>query len=292
MFYMKNIGRVRKEMGEYFPGTLRQRMKELRELHDYSQEEVGERLGIDQGSYGKMETGKTKTVNSSVLIGLANLYDVSTDYLLGISDVPQRTYYDLKALGLSVEAAASLLTKNANQEVVDALLRNENFLEATRRMATYFSEIAVIAFATGNSLYDFSYDLATEFINRGRIPKNSETDALRARIKAKRAKAEPMELNDIRKYFMDAVDEIKKETGSEVREYAKGKFTSDILAAVRAEIERRGDPLALPFEQRKRNVIESVKAGLRKNPDVYDEYGERLDEAVEVIMPALFDLWK
>ena len=273
-------------------GTLQQRMRELREARDYSQAKVAGILGIDKASYGRMENGTTRTVNSDVLTGLANLYDVSADYLLGISDVPQKTYYDLKALGLSVEAAASLLTKNANQEVVDALLRNENFLEATRLLATYFSEIAVIAFATGNSLYDFSYDLATEFINRGRIPKNSETDALRARIKAKRAKAEPMELNNIRKYFMDAVDEIKKETGSEVREYAKGKFTSDILAAVRAEIERRGDPLALPFEQRKRNVIESVKAGLRKNPEVYDEYGERLDEAVEVIMPALFDLWK
>lgn len=273
-------------------GTLQQRMRELREARDYSQAKVAGILGIDKASYGRMENGTTRTVNSDVLTGLANLYDVSSDYLLGISDVPQKTYYDLKALGLSVEAAASLLTKNANQEVVDALLRNENFLEATRLMATYFSEIAVIAFATGNSLYDFSYDLATEFINRGRIPKNSETDALRARIKSKRAKAEPMELNNIRKYFMSAVDEIKKETGSEVREYAKGKFTSEILAAVRAEIERRGDPLALPFEQRKRNVIESVKAGLRKNPDVYDEYGERLDEAVEVIMPALFDLWK
>jgi transcriptional regulator with XRE-family HTH domain len=279
-------------MGEYLQGTLQQRMRELREARDYSQAKVAGILGIDKASYGRMENGTTRTVNSDVLTGLANLYDVSADYLLGISDVPQKTYYDLKALGLSVEAAASLLTKNANQEVVDALLRNENFLEATRLMATYFSEIAVIAFATGNSLYDFSYDLATEFINRGRIPKNSETDALRARIKSKRAKAEPMELNNIRKYFMDAVDEIKKETGSEVREYAKGKFTSEILAAVRAEIERRGDPLALPFEQRKRNVIESVKAGLRKNPDMYDEYGERLDEAVEVIMPALFDLWK
>ena len=273
-------------------GTLQQRMRELREARDYSQAKVAGILGIDKASYGRMENGTTRTVNSDVLTGLANLYDVSADYLLGISDVPQKTYYDLKALGLSVEAAASLLTKNANQEVVDALLRNENFLEATRLMATYFSEIAVIAFATGNSLYDFSYDLATEFINRGRIPRNSETDALRARIKSKRAKAEPMELNNIRKYFMAAVDEIKKETGSEVREYAKGKFTSEILAAVRAEIERRGDPLALPFEQRNRNVIESVKAGLRKNPEVYDEYGERLDEAVEVIMPALFDLWK
>ena len=273
-------------------GTLQQRMRELREARDYSQAKVAGILGIDKASYGRMENGTTRTVNSDVLTGLTNLYDVSADYLLGISDVPQKTYYDLKALGLSVEAAASLLTKNANQEVVDALLRNENFLEATRLMATYFSEIAVIAFATGNSLYDFSYDLATEFINRGRIPKNGETNALRAEIKSKRAKAEGVELNNIRKYFMDAVDEIKKETGSEVREYAKGKFTSEILAAVRAEIERRGDPLALPFEQRKRNVIESVKAGLRENPDVYDEYGEKLDEAVEVIMPALFDLWK
>lgn len=273
-------------------GTLQQRMRELREARDYSQAKVAGILGIDKASYGRMENGTTRTVNSDVLTGLANLYDVSSDYLLGISDVPQKTYYDLKALGLSVEAAGSLLTKNANQEVVDALLRNENFLEATRLMATYFSEIAVISFATGNSVYDFSYDLATEFINRGRIPKNGETNALRAQIKAKRAKAEPMELNNIRKYFMAAVDDIRKETGSEVREYAKGKFTSEILDAVRAEIERRGDPLALPFEQRKRNVIESVKAGLRENPDVYDEYGEKLDEAVEVIMPALFDLWK
>ncbi|MBE5861957.1 MAG: helix-turn-helix transcriptional regulator [Lachnospiraceae bacterium] len=279
-------------MGEYLQGTLQQRMRELREARDYSQAKVAGILGIDKASYGRMENGTTRTVNSDVLTGLANLYEVSSDYLLGISDVPQKTYYDLKALGLSVEAAASLLTKNANQEVVDALLRNENFLEATRLMATYFSEIAVIAFATGNSVYDFSYDLATEFINRGRIPKNGETDALRARIKSKRARAEPMELNNIRKYFMAAVDDIRKETGSEVREYAKGKFTSEILDAVRAEIERRGDPLALPFEQRKRNVIESVKAGLRENPDVYDEYGEKLDEAVEVIMPALFDLWK
>ena len=273
-------------------GTLQQRMRELREARDYSQAKVAGILGIDKASYGRMENGTTRTVNSDVLTGLANLYDVSSDYLLGISDVPQKTYYDLKALGLSVEAAGSLLTKNANQEVVDALLRNENFLEATRLMATYFCGIAVTAFATGNSVYDFSYNLATEFINRGRIPKNGETNALCAQIKAKRAKAEPMELNNIRKYFMASVDDIRKETGSEVREYAKGKFTSEILNAVRAEIERRGDPLALPFEQRKRNVIESVKAGLRENPDVYDEYGEKLDEAVEVIMPALFDLWK
>lgn len=279
-------------MGEYLPGTLRQRMKELRESHNYSQAEVGELLGIDQGSYGKMENGKTKTVNSEVLAALAGLYGVSSDYLLGISDVPQKTYYDLKALGLSVEAAENLLAKNANQEVMNELLKNEKFLEATRCMATYFSGIAAISFATTSRLYEFSYDLVTEFINRGRIPKNGETDALRERLATRRKRVEPAELKNIRRLLMEAVSEIRTKTGSEVRKYTERKFTSEILVAVKASVERRGDFLAMSLEERKRNVIESVKEGLKASPDIYEEYGERMDEAIEIIMPALFDIWK
>lgn len=52
--------------------------------------------------------------------------------------------------------------------------------------------------------------------------------------------------------------------------------------AVKAGVERRGDFLAMSLEERKRNVIESVKECLGESPDIYEEYGERIDQTIEV----------
>ncbi len=48
-----------------------------------------DKLGIDKSTYGRMESGATKTVSSDILIKLSELYNVTTDYILGISDVPE-----------------------------------------------------------------------------------------------------------------------------------------------------------------------------------------------------------
>lgn len=62
-----------------------QRIRDLREDHDWKQEYVAEKLSIKQTTYSKYELGKVK-IPIEALVKLADLYDVSLDYLVGRSD--------------------------------------------------------------------------------------------------------------------------------------------------------------------------------------------------------------
>ena len=62
-----------------------ERMKLLRTEQHYSQQKVASLLGIALRSYQYYERGQREPT-VSVIIALAKLYGVSTDYLLGVSD--------------------------------------------------------------------------------------------------------------------------------------------------------------------------------------------------------------
>ncbi len=56
---------------------------------------------------------------------IAKEFEVSTDFLLGVTDIPDRMNYDIAELGLSVQAAKNLYTGKVNAEVVNRLLENK-----------------------------------------------------------------------------------------------------------------------------------------------------------------------
>lgn len=61
------------------------RIKELREDRDLRQIDVTNAVGIDQRTLSNYETGKTLP-DSYAIIELAKFFNVSTDYLLGVTD--------------------------------------------------------------------------------------------------------------------------------------------------------------------------------------------------------------
>lgn len=65
------------------------RLKDLREDHDYTQQQVAEKIGITQRKYSYIETG-VQQLTADVLVVLARFYKVSVDYLLGETDVTAR----------------------------------------------------------------------------------------------------------------------------------------------------------------------------------------------------------
>lgn len=66
----------------YYP-----RLRNLREDHDMSQREVAEYLGMKQPQYNRYERGM-RDIPSDVLIRLAQLYNTTTDYILGRTNTP------------------------------------------------------------------------------------------------------------------------------------------------------------------------------------------------------------
>ncbi len=64
---------------------MHKRIRELREDADLNQTQVAEHLNMSQTGYSKYETGEN-SVPIPILIKLALFYNVSTDYILGLSD--------------------------------------------------------------------------------------------------------------------------------------------------------------------------------------------------------------
>ncbi len=61
------------------------RLRDLREDHDLTQQQVAEYLHMKQPQYNRYERG-LRDIPSDVLIALAKLYHTTTDYILGLTD--------------------------------------------------------------------------------------------------------------------------------------------------------------------------------------------------------------
>ncbi len=64
------------------------RIRDLREDHDLTQRQVAERLGMSQPQYFRYEQGY-RDIPTDILLALAELYQTSTDYILGRTDDPR-----------------------------------------------------------------------------------------------------------------------------------------------------------------------------------------------------------
>ena len=104
------------------------RIKELRKEHKITQEKLAAILGISRSAIAMYETEKCDLSND-ILIACASFFDVSTDYLLGQSDIKKAHSYE--DAGLSAEEAELLkLFRSAPEALQDAALR---VLEANQR---------------------------------------------------------------------------------------------------------------------------------------------------------------
>lgn len=104
------------------------RLKELREDFNYTQKQVGEMIGTAQSNIARWENGSVQPTVEFV-IKLAQLFQVSTDYLLGMAD--------------DFEAASAVMTP------VFELTERERDLVALYRRMTQADQNRLIGFAEG-----------------------------------------------------------------------------------------------------------------------------------------------
>lgn len=84
------------------------KLKALRKKKKVTQKQVSTQLNISKSSISGYETN-AKTPNIELLRSLACYYNISTDYLLGLSPDPQKTYIDVTDLTEKQKAIIDLL---------------------------------------------------------------------------------------------------------------------------------------------------------------------------------------
>lgn len=65
------------------------RIKDLREDNDLTQQQIADKIGITQRKYSYIETG-TQPLTDEILVKLSLFYDTSIDYILKQTDNKQR----------------------------------------------------------------------------------------------------------------------------------------------------------------------------------------------------------
>ena len=69
----------------YKPETLAERLKELRMEKGIGQNRLAKELGLSNASISYWENGKQEP-SASAIFKLANFFEVSADYLIGVKD--------------------------------------------------------------------------------------------------------------------------------------------------------------------------------------------------------------
>lgn len=66
------------------------RIRDLREDHDLTQKEMAAQLNCSQQVYSNYELGQ-RDIPTDILIKLSRFYNVSVDYILGLTDSPHKS---------------------------------------------------------------------------------------------------------------------------------------------------------------------------------------------------------
>ena len=94
----------------YLPGTIRDRIQDLMKSRKITQAELAVRIGTTESTLSRFLSGKTDKLGDESIIRIAHLFNVSTDFLLGVTNIPDQKNYDIDELGLSAQAARNLYT--------------------------------------------------------------------------------------------------------------------------------------------------------------------------------------
>ena len=111
------------------------RLEHLRARKGVSDAELAKVFGINRSTMGRILKGETEKVSSQMIIDAAQYFGVSTDFLLGLTDMPDPMNHPVESFGLTEGAAKAILSEDVNIGILNRLLENLRFCQLTQTMA-------------------------------------------------------------------------------------------------------------------------------------------------------------
>ncbi len=206
----------------FLHGKIRDRIQDLIKSHKVTQAELAARIGCSESMLSRFISGKTDKLGDENIIRIARVFNVSTDFMLGEVDVPDRVNYDISELGLSAQAARNLYTQKVNPKVVTALLENPEFANTASLISGYLDDELAKGFAAQNQLYATVTGMLKGVPEAADDVKKLKTPVYQANLAA------------IQRSFMNAVQAVKKEVGNDLS--ASRELTAQAVKQIYAEL--------------------------------------------------------
>ena len=227
------------------PGTPGERISDLCNGRHISQKELAKRIGVSAPQLSRIVSGETKTINSDLLIAVAKEFRVSTDYILGLSEVSSRKSYDIFELGFSESAAKGLVTKAVDMEILNRLLEHKNFPKLTNLIRIYFKDTAASGIMARNQIIDMATASLSDFV-KDHPDKRAEVREDLQFMSAQKLGKHEAEIEKIKSIFLSILRDIKKDIDS--GKQTEKTATAAMIQAIQEEIRER-DPKTLTKDE-------------------------------------------
>lgn len=262
----------------FLPGNIRQRLLDLMKHNNVSQTELARKIGCNDSLLSRFLSEKTDKLGDENIIRIARAFNVSTDFLLGVTTVPDRKNYEIDELGLSAQAARNLYTGKANAQVVNYLLESPRFLELTYILEQYFNDAIAAGYAAQNQLY------ATLSSLTRKSAKTKAAAQAANEINRLKTPVYQADLATIENQFMMAVKEVKKEIGNDFA--AIRAMTAEETERMFTEITKGQDMenLTVTPQQTSDMIVSSVAGMGCVDPDALNTFGEALTGLFQSIL--------
>ena len=262
----------------YLPGKIRDRIQDLMKSRKVTQAELATKIGCSESSLSRFISGKTDKLGDESIIRIAKAFNVSTDFLLGVTTVPDRKNYEIDELGLSAQAARNLYTGKANAQVVNYLLESPRFLELTYILEQYFNDTVASGYAAQNQLYTTLSSL-TRKSAKTKAAAQAANEINRLKTPVYQA-----DLATIENQFMLVVKEVKKEIGNDFA--AIRAMTAEEAEKMFSEIMKGQDMenLTVTPQQTSDMIVGGVAGMGCVDPDALNTFGEALTGLFQSIL--------
>ena len=242
----------------FLPGTIGQRLSDLCTAAGITTKELSEKTDLEYSTLSRIKNDKNQKVAHEVVLKLARFFNVSTDFLLGLTDIPDKKNYTAEELGLSADAVKNLYTGAVDNRVADLLLSSPEFATLTAMLADYFDENKASVIAVQNQIHQSTADLML------RISRTQQALRKPAGVEAKKALAQrqPLyktELAQLETQFSKTIKGIKKDLPSHLEE--KKKLTKEMFDQMIRDLTKDGEA-AVILAVTKEEIIDSIVSRL------------------------------
>ena len=148
-------------MHEYMTGSVNERINDLIIERKTTQVKLAKAIGVSEATMSRYVKGTT-AIPCDVLLKIARYFQVTTDFLLGATNIPYKTNYDIDRLGLTEEAAKRLIRHDLNMDVLNKLLVSEDFAILTEQIAQYVDETYRAGMAVMNRVLQIAGNLVAK----------------------------------------------------------------------------------------------------------------------------------
>lgn len=228
--------------GAYLPGDTRQRIQDLIKDSSITQAELAGIIGLSESAFSRYLKGQTEMLGDGYIIKIAKHFNVSTDFLLGETNIPDRKNYDIEELGISAEAAKLLYTGRLDSRVLNLLLENPHFPQLLALLARYQKEIVRSGIAAMNQQLTFINSLL--LAQAESVPDSAgAATQLAADLRGVRMPVINADTTAIQNLFMLIVRDIKEQ--GETIAADSNAVTAQVLQRLREELSKGQDSLDL-----------------------------------------------